>query len=361
MSLMMKTESDFNPITTYGSGIKTNLKDFSWDYFTQQTAKARFEVNISAPSPVLRYTFSSVPLSYKHYFSSLIKEKQLIDKMHYQLLEAESERVIFIVIPRGIQLDAPITITTSLKKGAVSLHYVIIAEEGSTATIIEEIFAEEESYALMFYREVFTLPNACLKIYKRHQIPHDTFYLSKNKTEHAIRSKSQFFDDLSGGKSVHYHQDFNIIGDDARAEHYFAFTAGGESDYDLRSQAIQQGVRSNSKLMSRGLIQDEAKAFFQGNVEIHPCAISAQGAQRTDILLIGNKARAEAVPILNVKQNDITCSHAATITRLREEDLFYLKSRGLDALQAEMMLIAGFLSPITDLFPVASSLGGEEQ
>jgi len=342
----------FNPVTSYGSGIKTDLKDFSLNTFEEKINLSSLNQTFNLPKEIKKYSLTTVPKQYFKYFSLIIPEDEnAINQMHYHTIKKSPQNIIFLIIPKNINPSEPLTITIDITTGSTSSHLIIIAEENSSATIIETTTSSKETYALTSFKEIIIAQNATLNYFQTHHLHNNTYYLSKSKTIQSQNSKYKLYDHLNGGNSIQHHNSFHLQEQSATAHHFLAFNTSNNADYDLVSESQQLAPSTECKLICKGLIEDQAKALFQGKVNIGSKAKNAKGEQRTDLLLIGDKAKGEAVPILNVQNNDINCIHAATIAQMTDEHLFYLTSRGLNQTQAKEMIIAGFLAPILDLFP----------
>ena len=105
-----------------------------------------------------------------------------------------------------------------------------------------------------------------------------------------------------------------------------------------------ENTRANIHI--RGVVKDEAEAKISGRLKIF------KGAQKTNsfltekVLILSDKARAEVVPDLEIEADDVKASHAATVGKIDEEQVFYLMSRGLKKQQAEDIIVEGFLKPV---------------
>jgi len=86
--------------------------------------------------------------------------------------------------------------------------------------------------------------------------------------------------------------------------------------------------------------------MHRGTIRVEKNAINCQGHQRSDMLLVGEEARCNAIPILEVENDDVSCSHGTTMGQVDEEQLYYLLSRGLDEHIARKLLVLGFIEPI---------------
>lgn len=105
---------------------------------------------------------------------------------------------------------------------------------------------------------------------------------------------------------------------------------------------------ASSNLLFKGSLMDESRSVFRGLIRVHP------GAQRTDAyqtnrnLILSDKARADSLPNLEIAADDVRCSHAATIGQLDEEEVFYLRSRGIPYAEAMRLVIFGFFGEVLD-------------
>ena len=104
-------------------------------------------------------------------------------------------------------------------------------------------------------------------------------------------------------------------------------------------------------MLAKGILSDKSRAMHRGTIRVEKNSLNCQGDQRSDLLLLGDEARCNAIPILEVENDDVSCSHGTTIGQIDEEQLFYLLSRGLDEGRAKQMLVMAFLDPILQRLP----------
>lgn len=93
----------------------------------------------------------------------------------------------------------------------------------------------------------------------------------------------------------------------------------------------------------KGVVRDRAKARIRGMIRIKKGADKSDSFLKVNILLLGNEARADVRPELEIEADDVRASHAATVGRIDQEQMFYLESRGLSKKQSERVLVEGFL------------------
>ncbi|MBP9781237.1 SufD family Fe-S cluster assembly protein [Candidatus Woesebacteria bacterium] len=121
------------------------------------------------------------------------------------------------------------------------------------------------------------------------------------------------------------------------------FVASGIDQKQLRVTIHHRAPRTVARTSLRGTSNDQAKLSFFGRIIIDPNCPQTNSFLEERILLLSPNARGETVPELEILSDDVKCSHAATISTIDPEQLFYLQSRGLTFDQAEKMLVASFL------------------
>jgi len=107
-------------------------------------------------------------------------------------------------------------------------------------------------------------------------------------------------------------------------------------------KVVHRAPETVSKVNLRGVLKDHAQAAFDGLVRIEKGAVNSDGFLRADFLLF-DQAKARPLPYLEILENEVKAGHAATVTRVDDDQLFYLMSRGLTKPQAEKAIVEGFL------------------
>lgn len=165
--------------------------------------------------------------------------------------------------------------------------------------------------------------------------------MSKEQKVFIVRGSRKIFIDASGRYIV------NLVRQGAEVEVLGVFKGRGRDQIEIDIEVNHRAVNTSANTHIRGVVRDQATARVEGTIRIF------EGAQKTNsfltekILILSDKARAEAVPNLEIEADDVHCSHAATVGKIDEEQLFYLMSRGLQRIQAEELIVEGFLAPVT--------------
>jgi len=131
------------------------------------------------------------------------------------------------------------------------------------------------------------------------------------------------------------------------------FLAHGGGQYDLAATSEHHSPSTNSDLLMKGIVGGRAQAVYRGLVHVAATAPKSNGYQRVNTLLLSSQAEVDAVPKLEIKTDDVRCTHGATTSHVNPEQLFYLQSRGLSAERAAELVVSGFLQSVVLSYPEA--------
>lgn len=138
-----------------------------------------------------------------------------------------------------------------------------------------------------------------------------------------------------------------LAGEGAEVELYGLVSAHDKEEIVTKARVIHQAPNTKSTTVVRGVLGGKAFNDFQGLIRIEPEARGAQASLRYDALLLSPDAKAKALPSLEILTEDAKVYHAASITNLDEEKLFYLQSRGISRDEAERVIVEGFVKVVT--------------
>ncbi|KKW06153.1 MAG: SufBD protein [candidate division CPR1 bacterium GW2011_GWC1_49_13] len=122
------------------------------------------------------------------------------------------------------------------------------------------------------------------------------------------------------------------------------FAGKGKDEIDLDLASIHRAPATRGKITVRGVLQGQARARIKGLIKIEKGAPGSRDFLEERTLLLGTEATVETVPDLEIEENDVSASHAASTARVGEEELFYLNSRGISEKDATRLLVEGFLA-----------------
>lgn len=144
--------------------------------------------------------------------------------------------------------------------------------------------------------------------------------------------------------------DAHLVGEGARLKIVGIFFGSGSHSVIFNTNVVHEGKNTKSLTTIRGVFKDHAAINNDGMVRINKGAKNADGYFASKILLFDN-AKGRSVPSLEIDENELKAGHASTVGRPDENQLFYLRSRGLSEKQASELIVTGFFEPIIILLP----------
>ena len=336
------------PLLKYGLGMQITLKELD---LNQVLAKENEEERmiIQAPKEVRILHPSELSQEEKSlYWKDLIsaKENKFL-ALHHAILND----IKIIIIPKNISCKDPIIITSHLNKKAKAESIIVIAEQNASAIIFEESTSSEQAYYKSQAIQIYAKEDSTIEFCSFQNLSENTYSLTTKRGKAERNAKILWRDLCIGGKFAQLHEQTTLISPQAKTELSSGYYARGEQIFDLYSESLHKAAQTESMLYNRGILCDTARAITRGKIAIEKGSAKCKAKQKSDNLLIGKNARCDAVPILEVENEDVSCSHGATISHLDEEKIFYMTSRGIEKESAKNMMLMGFLEPIINTFP----------
>jgi Fe-S cluster assembly protein SufD len=271
---------------------------------------------------------------------------------------------LLVVIPKGVVVEQPlyVRITNAAENGAVFFRLLVVAEEGSQATLIEEYTSASRdlhSYSNAV-AELFVEQAAKLEYVSLQNLSQQTWHFA---THHAQVGRDATLDWVAGGfgsKKGKIRIQNDLAGPGAESRVTGAYFADGEQhlDYDTFQEHIAPSTTSDFAF--KGALRDKATAVWRGMIRVEKDAQKTNAYQENRNLMLSTQAHADSIPGLEILANDVRCTHGATLGQVDREQLFYLMARGLSRAEAERLIVRGFFQDILDrieLEPVRETLG----
>lgn len=143
-----------------------------------------------------------------------------------------------------------------------------------------------------------------------------------------------------------------LVGEGAHGEVLSIAHAGRGQHQDAGAKMIHAAPNTTSKVISKSISQDGGRTSYRGLVRATSTAKNARSKVVCDALLVDDESRSDTYPDMNINQNEITIEHEASVSKIGEEQLFYLQSRGLSEEEAESMIVNGFIEPVVKELPL---------
>lgn len=263
---------------------------------------------------------------------------------------------LFVFLPKNAKIEAPIQLLFLTDEGKISCpRILLVAESFAEATVIETYVRRAESkYLTNAVVEISVADEAKIKHYRVQRESHEAFHVSTTAAE---IHRGSIYDTtaITLGARLSRHDvalKFNSEGGEAFVDGLYFL--GGEQHHDTHSVILHNVPNCTSHQTYKGILNDKSRGVFNGKVFVAVGASGTDGYQSNKNLLLSQEARVDTKPQLEIFNDDVKCSHGATVGQLEEEELFYLLSRGLSDSLARNLLTYGFAEEIVNKIEIES-------
>jgi Fe-S cluster assembly protein SufB len=143
-----------------------------------------------------------------------------------------------------------------------------------------------------------------------------------------------------------------LVGEGAHGEILSMAFAGDGQHQDAGGKVIHAAPHTTSKVTSKSISKGGGRATYRGLLKVYKGALGAKSNVVCDALLLGPEARTDTYPTIEIDEDDVSIGHEATVSKVGEEQLFYLTSRGLSKEEAMTMVVSGFIEPLVKELPM---------
>ena len=269
---------------------------------------------------------------------------------------------VVLYVPKGVRIEQPLRAATWMNAGRRTgfNHTLIVLGEGAQATLIEE-FASEPADP----RRSASLYNGAVEIIlgKNAQLDYISIQdWGRNvwnfTTERAHVGEGATLHWVTAGMGSRFTKsaiEADLLGARGTALLSGVFFADGKQQfhYDTQQNHVAPGCKSD--LLYKNALRDEARTVWRGNIRVFPDAQKTDGYQANRNLQLSNRSRADSIPGLEIEADDVRCTHGATVGRLEDEPMFYLRTRGLPEVDARRLIVEGFFAPLIERIPLAET------
>ena len=266
----------------------------------------------------------------------------------------------FVWVPEGVKVEIPLQAYFRMQTQGVGQfeHTLIVAEPGSSVHYIEGCSAPRYTKAALHSGmvEIVAKEGAHIRFTTIQNWSRNVYNLNNKRAVAYAEARVDWVSGSLGSKVTMLYPTTVLAGPGASTEN-LGFTFAREGQYlDVGARALHLAPNTSSRLVSRSVIQGDAKATFRGKVYVSKDARGAKGHVECSTLLLSPEARTETVPVLDAENDEVELAHEATVGRISKDHLFYLMSRGLTEQEAMSLIVNGFVSPILREIPLEYAL-----
>ena len=261
---------------------------------------------------------------------------------------------VHVVVPDGVVVAEPITIVHRVPADhAVVLPRLIVeAGENSQFTIVERFLSETDGPALVLpVVQIDVAASARVNYLAVNQLSEKAWLLGHQQAVGQRDSHTLLATVALGGDYARVRTEARAAGRGASTRQVALYFAGGNQMHDFRTIQDHDAPNTNSDLLFKGAVQDQASSVYTGMIKIREHAGGTAAYQTNRNLTLSDGAWAESVPNLDIRTNDVKCSHASTVGPIDPDQRFYLESRGVQPEIAERLVVLGFFDEVLGQLP----------
>jgi len=254
---------------------------------------------------------------------------------------------VLVYVPRGVQVALPLHATFELATEGGAQHWrtLVVVEEGAALTFIEEHAEGVPGYANgVAELRIGAAANVEYVVVQNRST--ETLHFAYHRAEVDRDAELDWVACSLGGKLGKTRMESRLVGQGSTVKLTGSYVLSGAQHLDTDTTQEHDAPHATSDLAFKGVLSGRSRTVWRGVIRV------AEGAQKTDAyqenrnLLLSREAHADSIPGLEIKANDVRCTHGATIGQVDQQLLYYLMSRGLPRAEAERMIVHGFFADV---------------
>ncbi len=263
---------------------------------------------------------------------------------------------IFCYVPPDTAVELPIQalIWMNAENVAVFPHVLVVADRGSQVTFVERYASptmEEQSFSCpateVVAKDGAQVRHVTIQDWGRHvfELGFQRLRVDNDGHLHTIIA-------ATGGRLVKNYVDNSFAGSGVEAFHRGYFFTDGTQHMDYKTIQDHLAPYSTSDLLIKGALRDRSRAVFTGVINVRKGSKRTDAYQENRNLLLSKRARSDSIPILEIDNDDVRCTHGSATGQVDQEELFYVMAHGLNKNDAARMLVEGFFSEVIEHTPL---------
>jgi Fe-S cluster assembly protein SufB len=293
------------------------------------------------------------PDLFREYFGTVIP---IEDNKFAALNSAVWSGGSFVYLPPGVKVDLPLQAYFRLNEADTGQfeRTLIIADEGSQAHYVEgctaPIYTTDSFHSGVI--EIVVKKNARFRYTTIQNWSNNMYNLVTQRALVHEGGSMEWVDANLGSKLTMKYPSCYLIGERAHGEILSMAFAGTGQHQDTGGKVIHVAPNTTSKITSKSISKGSGRASYRGLLKVHEGAYNSRSNVVCDALLIDETSRSDTYPYIEIDDQDVNIGHEASVSKIGEEQLFYLMSRGLSEEEAISMVVSGFIEPLVKELPM---------
>jgi len=297
------------------------------------------------------------PEIFEEYFGSVIPAG---DNKFSALNTAVWSGSSFVYVPKGVHVEIPLQAYFRINTENMGQfeRTLIIADEGSYVHYVEgctaPIYKSDSLHSAVV--EIVVKKNARVRYTTIQNWSNNVYNLVTKRTTVEEGGTMEWVDGNIGSKVTMKYPAVWLMGEHARGETLSIAFAGEGQHQDTGSKMVHMAPHTSSSIVSKSVSRGGGRSSYRGLVQVMPGASHSASTVLCDALLVDTQSRTDTYPYVDVRVDDVQMGHEATVSKVSEEQLFYLMSRGMEETEAMAMIVRGFIEPIARELPMEYAL-----
>ena len=293
------------------------------------------------------------PDIFREYFSTVIPIR---DNKFAALNSAVWSGGSFVYVPKGVNVQLPLQAYFRLNVANIGQfeRTLIIADEGAQVHYVEGCTAPTYTTNSLHSGvvEIVVKKNARVRYTTIQNWSTNVYNLVTQRAKVFENGTMEWVDANLGSKVTMKYPSCYLMEPGAHGEVLSVAFAGSGQYQDAGAKAIHFAPNTSSKITSKSISRGNGRCSYRGLLKVHSNADGAKSSVVCDALLLNRDSRSDTYPYIEVDAEDVTIGHEATVSKVGEEQLFYLMSRGLSEEEATTMVVSGFIEPLVKELPM---------
>ncbi|MHB2028217.1 MAG: Fe-S cluster assembly protein SufB [Acidimicrobiales bacterium] len=262
----------------------------------------------------------------------------------------------FIYVPPGVKVDQPLQAYFRINTENMGQfeRTLIIADEGSQVHYVEgcsaPVYSTDSLHSAVV--ELVALPGARITYTTIQNWSNNVYNLVTKRARAEAEAHVEWIDGNIGSRLTMKYPSVYLMGPKASGEVLSVAYAGPGQVQDAGAKMVHCAPETTSTIISKSISKDGGLTAYRGLVKVEEGATGAKSFVRCDALLLDEQSVSETRPYMEVGEQDASIGHEATVSKIGDDQLFYLMSRGLSESQAMGMIVNGFIEPVTRTLPM---------
>ncbi|MHB1732808.1 MAG: Fe-S cluster assembly protein SufB, partial [Ferrimicrobium acidiphilum] len=289
----------------------------------------------------------------KQYFGTVIPPN---DNKFAALNSAVWSGGSFIYVPKGVKLEMPLQAYFRINSENMGQfeRTLIIADEGSQVHYIEgcsaPVYSTDSLHSAVV--ELIAKPGARITYTTIQNWSSNVYNLVTKRARAEAEARVEWIDGNIGSRLTMKYPSVYLMGPKASGEVLSVAYAGAGQHQDAGAKMIHAAPETTSTIVSKSISKDGGITTYRGLVHMEEGAKNSRSFVRCDALLLDDNSISETKPYMEIGERNAWVGHEATVSKVGEDQLFYLMSRGLSEAQAMSLIVNGFIEPVTRTLPM---------